>query len=83
MCQECVQILQGHSAQSRNSQPTTVFFLFDDTEDAWVNYAEIGGPPFTDLNDSPNSLSFRSDRASLIKLPEGDETVLIVPQPTP
>ncbi len=62
---------------------TTVFFLFDDTEDAWVNYAEVGGPPFTDLNDSPNSLSFRSDRASLIKLPEGDETVLIVPQPTP
>ncbi|WP_309400096.1 SdrD B-like domain-containing protein [Cerasicoccus maritimus] len=61
----------------------TVFFLFDDTEDAWIDYAEVGGPPFTNLNDSPNTLQFRSDRASLIKLPEGDETVLIVPEPTP
>ncbi len=60
----------------------TVFFLFAG-EDAWVNYAEIGGPPFTNLNDSPNALQFRSDRASLIKLPEGDETVLIVPVPSP
>ncbi|GHB92376.1 hypothetical protein GCM10007047_04340 [Cerasicoccus arenae] len=62
---------------------TTVFFLLDDTEDGWVNYAEFGGPPFTNQNDSPNSLQFRSDRASLIKLPEGDQTILIVPEPAP
>lgn len=62
---------------------TTVFFLLDGDVDAWVDYAEVEGPPFTNLNDAPNSLFFRSDRASLIKMPEGSETVLIIPEPAP
>lgn len=62
---------------------TSVFFLLGSGEDTWVDYAEVGGPPYTNLNDAPNTLQFRSDRASLIKMPEGSETVVIMPEPTP
>ncbi len=75
------EIILWHTDPEVEAFDSTVFMLLD-TDDAWIDYAEVGAPPFTNFNDEPATLLFQSNRARFIKLPASDQTIHLLPEPT-
>lgn len=76
------EIILWHTDPEIGVFDTTVFMLLD-SDGSWIDFAEVGAPPFTNVSDSPADLTLQSNRARFIKLPGSDQFTDTQPEPTP